>query len=73
MRFETDVRGLRQADGIDHRERTLAVTRQHPLASGVDAHVVGIVIELDAPDLGQILAPEPSPAFATNTLSEKGK
>jgi hypothetical protein len=58
MRFETNIRGLRQADGINHRERTLPVAHQHPIARCVYANIVGIVTELDAPDRGQILAPQ---------------
>ena len=58
MRFEPDIRGLRQGCRIDHRQRTLAVTHQHSVARGVYPHIVGIVTELDAPDRGQILAPQ---------------
>jgi hypothetical protein len=58
MRFKVNIRGLRQADGINHRKRTLAVAHQHPLAGCVDAHIVGIVTELDTPDGRQILAPQ---------------
>jgi len=56
----TNIRGLRQADGIDRRERTLAVAYQHPIASCINVHIVGIVTELDAPDRGQIHAPQHS-------------
>ena len=58
MRFERNVRGLRKAGGINYRKRTLAVAHQHPVAGCVYAHIVGIVIELDAPDRGQALAPQ---------------
>src|SRR5215472_4303877 len=76
MRLEMNIRDLRQADGIDPRERTLAVADQYPFASSVYAHIVGIVTELDAPDWVRSSArstrTEPSPAAATNTLSEDG-
>ena len=52
MGFEADIPGLRQTDGINQRKRTFAVAHQDPLANGVDAHIVGIVTELDAPDRG---------------------
>src|SRR5262249_57043120 len=58
MRLETDIRGLRQAGGINYRERTLAIAHQYPVAGCVYADIVGIVPELDAPDRGQILAPQ---------------
>ena len=57
MCFERNIRGLRQANGINYRKRTLAVANQQPAASGVYAHIVGIVTEFEAPDRGQILAP----------------
>src|SRR5215469_11880099 len=56
MRFEADIRGLRQAPRIAHRKRTLAVTDQYALARCVDALIVGIVTEFDPLDRGQILA-----------------
>src|SRR5215468_6150820 len=58
MRLDTDIRGLRQAGGINYRKRTLAIAHQHPVAGCVYAHIVGIVTELDAPDRGQVLAPQ---------------
>src|SRR5215468_6794945 len=58
MRLDTDIRGLRQAGGINYRKRTLAIAHQHPVAGRIYAHIVGIVTELDAPDRGQVLAPQ---------------
>src|SRR5262244_3334913 len=58
MRLETDIRNLRQAGRINYREGTLAIAHQHPVAGCVYAHIVGIVTELDAPDRGQVLAPQ---------------
>src|SRR5215472_5721914 len=55
MRLETNIRDLREAGGINNRERTLAIAHQHPLARGLHAHIVGIVTEFDAPDRGQVL------------------
>src|SRR5262244_3360044 len=58
MRLETDIRNLRQAGRINYCERTLAIAHQHPVTDCVYAHIVGIVTELDAPDRGQVLAPQ---------------
>src|SRR5262249_32565302 len=58
MCLETDIRGLRQTAGINYRERTLAIAHQHPAAGCVHTHIVGIVTKLDAPDWGQVLAPQ---------------
>ena len=58
MRFEPDIRNLRQAAGINHRKRPLAIADQYPLVRGVHADIVGIVTEFEAANRRQILAPQ---------------
>ena len=56
MSLETDIGRFGPGCRIDHRERAVAVTHEHPIALSVDPHIVGILAELDASDRRKIIA-----------------
>jgi hypothetical protein len=47
VRFQGDGRDLPAADRVDHRKRAAPVSGKHALSRTIDAHIVGIVPELD--------------------------
>src|SRR5262249_31099100 len=76
MRFETDIRGFRQAYRIDHRKRTLPVAPQ-PAWRAVSTRTLWPSSPSWTRPIGVRPSPastctEPSPALATNTLSANG-
>jgi hypothetical protein len=76
MALETNIGGFGPRCRIDNRQRALAVAHQHAIARRVHPHIVGVIAELDARDRRKIsprsTRTEPSPAFATKTLSANG-
>ena len=56
MSLETNIRHFGLGCRIDHRERAIAVTDEHPIALSVHPHIVGILAEFDASDRRKIVA-----------------
>jgi hypothetical protein len=56
VRLEPNIPNFGPGRGVDNRQLTCAISDDHALAGSVDAHIVGVITQVDAPDWRQILA-----------------